>query len=280
MTFLELLHQLESQFAEVLVRAPSSRIQAPEQAKLLDLAFNRARSQLRADEDSYHRLKFETQLRWALHLSPREAISYDTSNPVPRWILIERHLCAAFPHFKNSEGLARGLSDILDSWCRERTAVGKYLGHLLSRQDNCCANCRVSFQAAPTTLSMIDEFKPYHHSPEELLSPEVDHIEAVSCLGNNNLENLQVLCRLCNAGKGDGLGIDVRSEAKYAGSSPASVPTFHRAALLYHVIERDRRKCSNCNSESSELTIRLAHSEGAFVRSNLVTLCVDCVNWP
>ena len=121
-----------------------------------------------------------------------------------------------------------------------------------------------------------DPYKPYFESPDELLTMEVDHREAVSGLGTNIVDNLQLLCRLCNAGKGDGLGVDVRQEARFAGTPILDVPRSHRARMLFAVIDRDDRKCTVCESAETELTVRPVVRDGAYVRSNLYTVCFDC----
>jgi hypothetical protein len=135
----------------------------------------------------------------------------------------------------------------------------------------------MKFYETPVTALNLDEFKPYHHALEELIKPEVDHIEAISCLGTNELINLQALCRLCNEGKGDGLGIDIRHEVRWSGVPVDQVDRSHRARVLYHVILRDNRCCRLCRDERKELTVRKVRDDGAYARSNLLTVCVDCV---
>ena len=149
---------------------------------------------------------------------------------------------------------------------------------LIRRDGPACRDCHLCFDASGSrvTLAQLDDYKPYHLAPEELMAPEVDHDEAVSAMGTNDLSNLQLLCRLCNGGNGGGLGLSVRAEAAYAGSALPSVPRSHRARLVYYVIERDERRCRQCDSQEAELTIRRVVAEGALVRSNLRAICVDC----
>ncbi|WP_371683447.1 hypothetical protein [Solirubrobacter soli] len=90
------------------------------------------------------------------------------------------------------------------------------------------------------------------------------------------MRNLQLLCRLCNAGKGDGLGMEVRHEAAFAGYSVERIPTAHLARLVYYVIDRDNRHCTQCDRDDLELTIRPIVDTGGVVRSNLRTVCVAC----
>lgn len=243
-----------------------------------DFAFQRAASIVRADEDEQTRRRFELRLRLAMHLSPREAIHYDRANPVPRWRLVREHLIAMFGRDpERSERLARDVAVVLDNWEREREDVGRHKAFLMSRDGAWCATCRVPFVGGPPiTLQRRDEYKPYHLSPDELLTVEVDHVDAISGLGTNVVENLQLLCRLCNGGKSDGLGVDVRMEARLAGKPVADVPRAHRARMLYYVIQRDTRRCAQCGSDTAELTVRPLVPGGGYLRSNLQAVCVGC----
>lgn len=243
-----------------------------------DFAFQRAASIVRADEDEQTRRRFELRLRLAMHLSPREAIDYDRANPVPRWRLIREHLVATFGRDSDrSERLARDVAVVLDNWERQRDDVGRHRAFLMSRDGPWCATCRVPFIGGPpVTLDRRDEYKPYYTSPDELLTPEVDHVDAISGLGTNDVENLQLLCRLCNAGKSDGLGVEVRMEARSAGTPIGDVPAAHRARMLYYVIQRDARRCAQCGSGTAELTVRPLVPGGGYLRSNLQAVCVGC----
>jgi 5-methylcytosine-specific restriction endonuclease McrA len=240
-------------------------------------AFSRAYAVLRSDEDERARHRFETRLRLALHLAPRSAVDYQRSNPAPRWRLIRDHLVSNLGRDRHEcEPLAREIATLLDNWERNRAEVTGHRSFLLHRDGPFCQNCHVEFDTHPYSLMHRDLFKPYFESPEELLSIEVDHREAVSGLGTNVVENLQLLCRLCNAGKGDGLGVDVRQEARFAGTEISKIPLAHRCRIFYSVVDRDRRVCTLCASDVEELTIRSIVPSGAYVRSNLYTLCVGC----
>ena len=242
------------------------------------MALSRARRVLRWDSDVSSQALFETRIRFALHLSPKEAINYDRSNPRPRWKLILNHLIGVLGRDPaGAEELAREISLVLDSWGSERSLVTGHLNFLVRRDGAFCRNCQVAFSGIPLTLEIKDEYKPYYLSPEELLRPEVDHVEAISALGTNVLTNLQILCRLCNAGKGMGLGLDVREEIKYAGGDIATVPRGYRCKLFYYVVQRDGRRCHQCDESRSELTIRPIVDAGGLLRSNLWTVCVRCL---
>lgn len=256
----------------------------------LEHAFLRARKVLRADIEHLDSLHFELRLRLALHLSPREAIAYNPRRVETRSELIRRFLEARHGRTsEEAEQLALDVARVLWAWDEKRESVTGYLRELLRRQGSRCANCRVelsedtSFQVSekpPITLRCCDAFKPYHHLPVELLSPEVDHIEPVSRFGRNTQDNLQALCRLCNFGKGDRLGMDTRLEAKHSADAVCEIPHSLRAKMLYYVLVRDGRRCTLCgDADGAELTIRKVHSDGGFLRSNLYCVCVGCASW-
>lgn len=249
----------------------------PPQNHEYEYAFQRAADLLGTrDEDVYSR-RFELRLRLAMHLSPASALSYNSTNPTPRYRLIKDYLVGAFGRSPElAERLGRDIAALLTAWDERRKAVLQFQQLLLKRQDNRCLHCRVRFAGRPLTLVNRDDFKPYHLAEEELLRPEVDHIEAISALGTNDMKNLQALCRLCNAGKWDGLGIDLREEVHYSGKEVQDVDRFHRMRMFYFVVSRDRGACRSCADSQSELTIRKVRSSGTYARSNLVTICVDC----
>lgn len=243
-----------------------------------ETALDRARRTLKWDSDISSQALFETRIRLALHLAPRSAICYERSNPRPRWKLIFTHLVSTLGRDPSgAEALAREIALVLDSWDSERSLVTGHLNYLMSRDGPQCRNCKVSFVSDPVSLRNKDVYKPFFLAPDELLRPEVDHIEAISALGTNVLSNLQILCRLCNAGKGAGLGLDVREEIKYAGRMVESAPRSHRCKLVYYVIARDDRRCQQCGDDSDELTIRPIVMSGGLLRSNLRTVCVRCL---
>lgn len=273
----QLQADIEGLLDQVAINEMSGRASTAQQF-LVDIAFERAHMLIRLDEDARNRTIFETRLRLALHFSPRSAIHYDSRNPRPRWELIRDHLSTAFGRDRGAcEPLARGIAMVLQNWQRERQQTTLHKNFLLRRDGPNCQNCHVVFEdLGAVTVVKGDLYKPYVESPLELLSAEVDHIEAISALGNNMTQNLQLLCRLCNAGKSDGLGLDVRLEADYAGSAISDIPSAHRMRLAYYVIDRDQRRCKQCDRDDVELTIRPYIPDGAFVRSNLRAICVIC----
>jgi 5-methylcytosine-specific restriction endonuclease McrA len=215
---------------------------------------------------------YELRIRIALHYAPTSAISYDRRNTKPRHRIIREHI-------QNStrrsgalvEQLARDVAKVLDEWDKSRERVTGYLEALLARQCCRCGNCGVVLAPTPRSIVGDDPFKPYYESPDELLAAEVDHIEPISGFGTNRTDNLQALCRLCNQGKGDGLGLDIREEIRHAAVPLLSIPRAHRIRMFAAVIARQR---SNFVSDLQfappvELTIRKRSEEGGFVRSNL-----------
>lgn len=230
----------------------------------------------RGHESSKQR-RFDAKLFLAAHLSPREALSYDQTNPTPRHELIKSYLTENFGFEKERvDQLSRSIHKLLDAWESERTGVTYYRDRLLESQDNTCASCRIEFGATPKTASNQDPYKPYKDRLEELTSPEVDHVDSVSTFGTNNYENLQVLCRFCNFGKGDGLGVDSSKEIQYAGKQIKEIPWSHKSHIFYYVLERDGFRCAECSAVDTELTIRPIRNDGGYLRSNLATLCANC----
>jgi len=227
--------------------------------------------------ESSRRRVFDTKLFLAAHLSPREALNYDQTNPTPRHELIRSYLSDKFGFREESvDQLSRSIHKLLDAWESDRAGVTNYRDRLLKSQDNTCAACKIEFGATPETASNQDPYKPYKNRLEELTSPEVDHVYSVSTFGTNNYENLQVLCRFCNFGKGDGLGIDSSKEIQYAGNQIEEVPWSHKSRMFYYVLERDGFQCTECFATDTELTVRPVRDEGGYLRSNLNTLCTDC----
>jgi hypothetical protein len=88
---------------------------------------------------------------------------------------------------------------------------------------------------------------------------------------------LQLLCELCNRGKG---ALDpplLKHEFLHAASPIEEIPWSHRAKLLYFTLEAAEFSCASCGDSDSELTIRKVMMEGAIVSTNLRSLCYRCL---
>lgn len=270
-------------FQRLLLTSPS-----PEASRSVDNdmedAYRRVVRVLKADGETYDH-HFELKLRLALHLAPASAISFNPSSTSSRNRLVRRFLEDNFGPSAEADSMSRAVAGVLNSWDSQRQAVHDSAGQLLKRQNGRCAHCHVQVTSSPgvlpnttpVTVERKDEYKPLFESPEELLQAEVDHIEPVSRLGGNHFTNLQILCRYCNRGKGDRLGLDTRSEAKHAGAQVQDIPRAHKARVLYYVVARQERKCQQCGDAKFELSIRKTNQNGGFLRSNIFASCVRCL---
>ena len=273
-----LFDELDALLDQLTLGAPLQAV-TPRGLDYLEIAFKRTESLLSSKDQERNRRRFELRLRLALHYSPSAAIKYDRKNPIPRWELINDFLINNYnkePQY--AESLGRGIASLLDSWDRDRQSVTTHKRFLIKRDGNYCANCHLKFGEDSRFLFSKNLLKPYFEAPEELQSIEVDHIESVSTLGDNALGNLQLLCRLCNRGKGDGLGVSIRSEASYAGIEISKIPILHRARMLYYVIEKHNKKCSKCKSNEKELTIQLVTNDASYIQTNIKPICWECQN--
>lgn len=231
-------------------------------------------------DDTTHQRHYNARLLLAAHLCPDSALNYDETSTEPRHRLIVDYLTEEFG-FQEEQvlELSKSIQRLLESWESSRKQVSSHSDKLRKRQNHKCAHCNVLMTESPITLQERDTYKPYYENPDMNLSPEVDHIIPVSTFGTNNLANLQVLCRLCNQGKGNGLGVRPGKELKHSGDDPNSIPWHHRASMLYYVILRDGNICQSCGEPDKELTIRPDRDDGGYIQSNLRTLCIDCAEF-
>jgi 5-methylcytosine-specific restriction endonuclease McrA len=261
---------------QLVLQGPSTKrpSEASEERQLLEYAISRAVVVLQEDTEQRDLTHMRVKLRLALHLAPASAIKYDRSCPSPRHHLIRDYLKSDFGLFsEEADRLSRAVVAVLNAYDERRSQVGSQRDDLLARQAGFCAHCRYRF----STIPVVDPYKPYLESPEQLTRPEVDHKVAVSILGTNDPDNLQVLCRLCNSGKGDGLEIDIRSEADFSGFPVQEIPRAHRIRMFFAVTSRDGRRCKKCDGSDAELTVRPCREAGGYLRSNLRSICRNCL---
>jgi 5-methylcytosine-specific restriction endonuclease McrA len=194
---------------------------------------------------------------------------------------------AARDHLMASHGLPSALATKLgnrllalaDRLAMTRKDVARFRATLSKRQRGLCGHCRQSLTVLAETLP-FDMFKPYRWFPEEL-DPEVDHVDPVSLFGDNNLDNLTLLCRFCNRGKADGMGFSRRDLRLFSAAPLESPPSkemlpFIRRLVFYR-IGLDSRTCSECGrDDSGPLTVRIVNSAGTLVLQNVRTMCVPC----
>jgi hypothetical protein len=215
-------------------------------------------------------------IRLAIHLSPPEAIRYDAYTVKSRWMLIRDYISSN--HLVNPdicERVSRKIAGILETLEIERNAASSgYKQKLFSIQKGRCRTCGFLFRS---TQQYRDPYKPYYESWEELTTEEVDHKTPICGLGDNQLSNLQLLCRLCNWGKGVGIVPSAIEEYKFAAEDVASIDRYHRCRCFFNAVIRDRN-CVVCGGspETIELTVRKEICNGPYSTSNLRAICRSC----
>jgi 5-methylcytosine-specific restriction endonuclease McrA len=242
-----------------------------------EYVMRRALEHLGQKTEDLSRRQYRARLYLAIHFCPKSALEYDRSSPTPRFELIEEYIVENFGiESRQVEALARGIAKLLETWEKERGVVTSYKDRLLDQQSYTCRHCNINFNETPASAKEEDPYKPYHPSVDERTSPEVDHIEPISVWGTNDMENLQVICRLCNYGKGDGLGIEPKKEVENSGLPIEYISWSHRAKMNFYVIQSGNSTCKRCGAADCELTIRPIREDGGFVQSNLKAVCVEC----
>ncbi len=212
---------------------------------------------------------YEAQVRLALHFAPRAALEYDPSNPTPRHVLIRKYMVDVLGRRQEfAERASREIAVIVRNLSTSRSPVAHHREDLLRAQRGRCAHCGVLLWPEPRPVRPNDPFKNYAVDLEEWLTPEVDHKMPITSLGTNKPENLQVLCRLCNQGKGDGFPLQTRDELRWCRHQPENADFAHRRRLLYWVLRRDGLDGRFFPTEG-EVSIRLVNEQGGLVRSNL-----------
>lgn len=173
-----LAHELDVLLERLLLSDFQPFGQEEIQSDVWDSAIRHVAKLLRAKEELLASDLYQLRLRLAMHFAPASAIAYDPSNPQPRHLLIRAFLKEAFRREGASvELLARDIAAVLDRWDTSRRRVTDLVDTLRARQTNRCAHCGYQFDSYFLAARPEDHFKPYHDSPDELTSPEVDHID-------------------------------------------------------------------------------------------------------
>jgi|GEM_PF-5139084 len=235
-----------------------------------------------------NRTTFEIKLRMAMHFAPPDAIEYDTSRAISRQDLIQKYLVDNFSMEAGAaEEFSSEVATVLRNWQVSRGVVRDKLEAVLSKSDHTCCACHLKIndqdrlrEEKERGEAGTDKYKPYFYGgdPEIWMAPEVDHIEPVSGFGTNNLDNLQLLCRLCNQGKGDALGVSLDKEAANSHLPMGKIKHGHVVRMLFSRLDIDDFRCAICSSSENELTVRKQKNSGPYVLSNLFSVCYDCLS--
>ena len=257
------------------------------ESKLSQFALGGLADAFRLSEHIEEALESSLKLRLALHFCPVDAIQWDATRSDSRVDVISRYLQEAFAvRCDEAVNIARDVATVLRCWETQRQKLASRVEELLARQSNKCATCHVEFSEERRSLTErgeLDSLKPYHLNPGAgtWMAPEVDHIVPISVLGTNDDDNLQVLCKLCNAGKGDSTGISLMHEYQHCSSNTevTGTPQFHQhiRQLHYYRLRMDLFRCTKCDSCENELAIRKVRGDGVLTLSNLTTLCFNCI---
>lgn len=227
------------------------------------------------------------RLRVALSLCPVDALTHQRSDRVSRVDKIRRYMVAEGLVPANlAPQLAQAVDRTLDAWQVERENVATFRSRLLARDGSRCNSCRVDFDKSVDKVESVrtrDPYKLVWVNPERNLQPTVDHREPVSKFGTNELDNLWLLCRFCNAGKGDESPLLLKHELLFAAELPWNGKDCppenlfaHSSRLAYRVLARHGFACRDCGGKNHELTFRKERLSGLAVMSNLVSVCVQC----
>ncbi len=231
-----------------------------------------------ATDEMRSRNQQELRLRLALHLCPREAMDHEPMRPESRTTLIQEYMVEKLGFNDNNpqvRAIAQRVATVINQWQTGSSGGDSWqFNELYRRQESRCAHCHAPLDSPPETLTSDDVYKPY--SDSRGAHAEVDHVEAASRFGDDDLDNLQLLCQLCNRAKSNDLTIPAKTEFEHAATPIGDVPESHRARVLYHVIKQSGRRCSRCNRDDTELTVRPISEDGLYIRSNLEPVCVDC----
>lgn len=226
------------------------------------------------------------RLRVALSLCPVDALTHRKSERVSRFEKIRRHIVAeGLVSESQAERLAEAVDNTLDAWLVERARVSTFRAQLLERDGSKCRACHVDFAETTDarTVKSRDPFKLAWVDPARNFAPSVDHRDPVSKFGTNDLDNLWLLCRFCNSGKGDGSPLMLKRELEFAAllpwrgqENPPANLVVYSSEFGYRVLARHSFACATCGTRERELTVRKHRKKGLAILSNMTCLCVEC----
>lgn len=181
-----------------------------------------------------------------------------------------------------STKLANRISSLHNKLSTKRKSPFSADDFLIEQQAK-CSHCKHTFwfEGDPPP-EILDPYKPYHWKIyRSELSPEIDHVDPVSLFGTNVRENLTLMCKFCNRGKMDSLGINTH-KIKLSKLRLQEPPTEKNMKLLkplaYYRMQLDNRKCTQCGDEEKPLTIRPLRPELLTTIQNTRTFCYECLD--
>ena len=213
-----------------------------------------------------------------LQYIPIEVLRSDNSHN--NHLIIEEHLLNKFNVDQQIAKKLRWQFKSLVDELKKRRDKSTESEILLRRQDSKCAHCNHHFYNIEVLKQ--DFFMPFFWYEEEL-NYEIDHVIPISQFGNNNLENLQALCKFCNRGKADGNPPHLSTIFQWCSYNnfnkkpPSKMLGFLRW-LSYYRIDYDNRRCTRigCQTPNSPLTLEIDDPSLPLTLNNVRTVCQSC----
>ncbi|WP_179863560.1 HNH endonuclease [Bacillus cereus] len=162
-----------------------------------------------------------------------------------------------------------------------------------------CNLCKMSFSNGHIGLpsGVMDILNPgtYFSNTTKQEDPKMDHISPISKFGNNDLENFQTLCFVCNSGKSNICSqydkynlfnerVKIEHLEKFKKDEYIAIENdkkpfnFLSNSLYTRVILRDK-SCYFCHGkQNSSLTMMPLDRDTLYTYDNLITICYDCLN--
>lgn len=218
-----------------------------------------------------------------IHFTPKRAFSkYQGENQGGKepYVIIKEFLVSEYGiREEKARELSRRLGHLWDQWFEERDVSNKKLmkKEILRKQNHRCKNCKVRLndETNSKAYNEKDKFKPIHKFDKPQTKAELDHKRPVSNLGGNKMENLQILCRFCNCGKGTSTRVSITEQLENTSSTIEELKPSYRRKIFYSVTS-NKQKCQNCGSSDTELSVDIDNNKGCYFISNLKVVCVDC----